>query len=282
MFKPDFLPNLVSPLNWYLQHNVSKAISQEELCSYMFKRPLTQINFLGDYSYEDIQNLVYSIASQRGEVLEYNSKPFLRLPDYTNQPVERHYDGISSITKDRVPDWVFFLHSANNSLNDSIISNTNGFTISNGHLAYKKLTDESKKLLSTTSEVILNHKVGTSNTNANKISDLLINMRQDFNNIPIFRGHIPFLHTCQIQHHEKTFYCYPDNLTINFGDLDWTSQVNLMNDSISTLDSQDVSITHFFSCHSLLVVHNKSCFHSCKALEAGEKRVVHRLQLIDH
>lgn len=191
----------------------------------MFKRPPTQIDFTGDHSYDDIKKLIYNVCcSPRGEFLDYNLKSFLRLPDYTNQPVERHYDGISSIKKDRVPDWVFFLNLGFRLTDNSSSINSNCFTVSNGFLAYSNLTDNSKKLIADTHQVILNHKIGTCNIDDNDLSNLFIDLLQNIGYIPILRGHIPFGDTSKIQYDQNLFYCYHDHLTINFGHFAWTNQ----------------------------------------------------------
>ena len=217
---------------------------------------------------------------QYGELLDYDGSPFLQLPDYTNQPVEWHFDGISSVRAERVPDWIFFLHYGSYSPTASLVK---GFDVANCALIFDQLQSiiPNSFDLSNIHEVICNHRVGSSSVESTDTSDLLIQLVQFVcDEIPVIRAHIPFTHTYSINHVQNTIHCYPDNLDILFQPLNLSEQLQFLSQLQSILANPLCIFNHFFKQTSLLCIHNKSCFHSTQGLPSGTRKRVERLQLI--
>ena len=277
--KSNFLNFLSNENDWSKIVSIENKYEMTSLRDLVFTRPCIQINFDKSICFDEIKENLLAICSENGESLNYNGSPYLELPDYSNQLVEWHYDGISNVNIKRVPDWIFFLHSGDYSEVDSKIKN--GFNIANCHLLLNSLTTESKEFLISTSQEIIGHKIGTSDTSKNEKADLIIKMvRELTDNINVLRGHIPFDNTFNLDFSDETFYCYPDKLKFRFKNLKFAEQNYLLNDIQNALYNKKITFHHKFHSNSLLVVHNKSCFHSGMNVEGGIKRTALRLQLI--
>lgn len=272
----EFLP---SPMAWHSKYSFTKEPSLLEVNNLLFSKPCVQIDFEMSISYEKIKSILLAICVDKGEVLHYDDCAFLKLPNYTH-PVEWHFDGISSVRKERVPDWIFFLHSGTPHTSPNRIKN--GFSIANCCLLYEHLCDESKFLLGKTSQTILNHKVGTADSSEKIFSDLNVQCHEIIgDSLKVFRGHIPFHDTVEQRPNNSLFYCYPDNLKFQFKNLKWNQQVDLLSDLQKVLEKSYISYHHTFEAHSLLAIHNKSCFHSLPKINPNEKMICERIQIIE-
>lgn len=278
----SFLSNLVSPDGWFKRVTFDETVSDKDLIEHLFTHPCIQLDFPSSLDFDYIKSILLSVASKRGECLNYNnSSPFLRLPDYSNQPVEMHFDGISNSDPSRIPDWIFFLHSIPHA-SSFAMDNFCGFSISNCHLALSYLETKLQKQIFDLSEIILNHLVGSSDTSHNICSDLEIPLISTLpTRIPVLRGHFPLKDTYNCMDESQSFYCYPDKINICFKTLEWSKQKHLLENIIYSLSRPDTIYNHQFNTHSILAVHNKSCFHSTKSVISGDHLRVERLQLID-
>ncbi len=256
------------------------SLDPASLGDHLFHSPCIQIDFSCDYSFEDIKESLLGCCSPKGECLDYDGDPFLALPDYSVQIAEWHYDGISSVKSDRIPDWIFFIHSGEDFRERQILQN--GFSIANCHLLYNHLADRSKSLITDVNQIIFGHRVGKADLTSVEKANLRVKLIDHLlPHLPIVRAHIPFPTTAELDSNNEVFYCYPDELTFCFEGLSWADQRFLLADLQSALSVPGVTYQHSFDCHSLLAVHNKSCFHSASQVEAGSRRSVFRLQLIE-
>lgn len=271
---------LSNPTRWSTRKKFEGSLDPSSLGAQLFEFPCSQLDFSYGYSFQDIMDALLVCCSSKGECLDYEGSPFLALPDYSEQIAEWHYDGISSVNKYRIPDWIFLIHCGDGLQDSKKIQN--GFGIANCHLLYNELADRSKNLIANVSQVIYGHKVGTANLASVDKADLRVNLVANMlPSLPVVRAHIPFSSTVQVDSNNETFYCYPDDLTFCFEGLSWDDQRFLLSDLQRALSVPAVTYQHSFDCHSLLAVHNKSCFHSARHVEAGSRRSVFRLQLIE-
>ena len=277
---PSFESLLSNSASWAVCKEFEGSVDPANLGAHLFHLPCIQLDFSGDYSFEHIKESLLACCSPKGECLDYDGDPFLALPDYSVQIAEWHYDGISSLNKDRVPDWIFLIHSGDNLRERQI--KQNGFAIANCHLLYSHLTDRGKGLIAEVNQIIFGHRVGKADLTSVEKADLRVKLIDHLlPHLPIVRAHIPFPDTVELDSNNEVFYCYPDELTFCFEGLSWADQRFLLADLQSALSVPGVTYQHSFDCHSLLAVHNKSCFHSARQVEAGARRSVFRLQLIE-
>lgn len=265
--------------SWF-RETFSSTVSSEYLSDTLFNDVCLQIDFPNSIDIQQILDCLYDVCNKRGECLDYDGSPYLALPDYTNQPVEWHFDGISSKNSCRIPDWIFFIHSSfDNTLNNSVPAH--GFSIANSHIAYNLLSDSTRDAIKHASEIIFNHRIGSSDTSSLDLADLSIPLVQYHDDYPLLRAHIPYPGTYEVDDLNQRFFCYPDNLSIAFEPLEWSLQKHVMQELVSTLQSPSCIYRHQFATHSLLAVSNKVCFHSGLNIPAGSRRNVYRLQLIN-
>lgn len=271
---------LASSSGWATHTRIKDNLSPLLLEKLLFNYPCIQIDFPGIGTLDEIKDLLLDVCLRKGECLDYDGAPFLRLPDYSTQIAEWHYDGISSLSKQRIPDWIFFVHSGSDLLTKT--KKEKGFTISNCHLLYNHLSECSKCLIADISQLILGHKVGTANLQSVEKADLLIKLVDYFSQgIPLLRAHIPLPSTFVAVPDSSSFYCFPDDLNFCFQGLSWDDQKFLLSDIHAALSMPGVTYQHAFDCDSILAIHNKSCFHSAQSVRGGIFRPVYRLQLID-
>lgn len=269
---------LQNPDSWVLTTRCEKKLDSQSMENFLFEYPCVQIDFSESNSFEHIKDVLLECCLRKGECLNYQMSPFLPLPDYSNQIAEWHFDGISSRTG-RVPDWIFLLHNGDDLGCES--SAKNGFAIANCYLLYSYLSQRSKDLLINCYQVILGHRIGTSNLQSFEKSDLSVKMLESIaTGVNVLRGHIPFPSTFSVDIKEF-FYCYPDDLRFYFDGISWPDQQYLLSDIQAALKIPSVTHNHSFGCSSLLAVHNKSCFHSANEVQGGALRSVFRLQLIE-
>ena len=270
---------LASESEWSKIIHINDIPELINLKDMIFKRPCTQVNFDSSISFNDIKDRLLSVCSEIGECLDYDGHPYLKLPDYSTQIVEWHYDGISNSNINRVPDWIFFLHSCDDVAKDSKLNN--GFNIANCHLLLNSLSIQSKEFLKLSFQEIIGHKIGMADTAKNVKADLSIRMvNKIMDNIEVLRAHIPFDNTFDYDYSDETIICHPDNIKFKFKNLNFFQQKELLADINSKIKKNGITFCHKFNLNSLLIVHNKSCFHSGVSVEGGEKRNVYRLQLI--
>jgi hypothetical protein len=277
--KENFSELLASENCWSEVINMHDMRELMDFKDIIFTRPCTQINFDRSISVKDIKDQLLSVCSGIGECLSYDGEPYLKLPDYSTQVVEWHYDGISSSNAGRVPDWIFFLHSCEDVRED--LKFYNGFNIANCHLLLNSLSFQSRELLDLTSQEIFGHKIGMADTAINVKADLSIKLvNKSIDNMDVLRAHIPFNYTFEYNHLDETIDCYPDNIRFKFKNLTFSQQQYLLNDIQNKIQQKNITFHHKFNSNSLLAVHNKSCFHSGVSIEGGRRRNVYRLQLI--
>ena len=263
-----FLSYLKNPKSWFSSSRCETKLDLQTMENYLFKRPCTQIDFSALNSIQHIKDILLECCLRKGECLNYNSNPFLSLPDYSKHMAEWHYDGISSVDSQRVP--------------DSQYSSENGFSIANCHLLYCHLSQRSKDLLSNIYQVILGHKLGNADLQSFEKVDLYVKMLEHIaSDVFVLRAHIPFRSTVSVDPQGPHFYCYPDDLSFYFKEIAWSDQQYLLSDIQAALLIPCVTYNHSFGCNSLLAVHNKSCFHSAREVQGGSLRSVFRLQLIE-
>lgn len=280
MHNSSFRQLLRSSESWSAKYTCDEISFSDQVSQFLFDKPCSQFDIPSSVSLDNILSLLHVVCAEKGECLTYDDSPFLKLPDYTEQIAEWHYDGISNLNPLRVPDWLFLIHSGDLIVDSPQIQD--GFGIANCHLLYINLSPKGRALADQAEQVIFGHKVGTSNTKSKDKADLRVRLvDRSTLGFPVFRGHFPLPSTFTVNHSDQSFYCFPDDLSFRFIGLSFDDQQFLLNDIHSALSTCGVTFHHRFDCHSLLAVHNKSCFHSAYQVQAGGIRPVFRLQLIE-